>query len=112
MNKLVIISVLFLGLNAFAKCEITYDRTACKGKEKDSYSKCDGNKVCTKATAAEDEEECKEEAMKACPNSRVQETKSKIITAKWSGKEILSKTGKKDFCADYEKKSTEFNQCE
>jgi hypothetical protein len=110
-----IISALFLltlSFNAFSKCEITFDRTACKGKDAESYSKCDGKKVCTKTESAEDESECKDAALKACANSRTDVTKSKIITAKWNGKDITSKSGKKDFCEDYEKKAAEFNKCQ
>ena len=101
-----------LSFNAFSKCEVAYDRTACKGKEAESYAKCDGKKTCMKTESAEDESECKDAALKACANSRVDVTKSKVITAKWNGKEIMSKTNKKDFCEDYDKKSIEFNKCQ
>lgn len=104
--------LLFSTINAFAKCEINYDRTACKGKEAESYSKCDKQKACTKTVAAEDQGECQAEASKACENSRIDITKSKIITAKWNGKDLMSKTGKKDFCEDYSKRAAEFNKCE
>jgi hypothetical protein len=100
-----------LSLNAFSKCEVSYDRTACTGKDAESYAKCDGKKTCTKVETAEDESECREAAVKACANSRTDITKSKVITAKWNGKEVMSKSGKKDFCEDYEKKATEFNKC-
>jgi hypothetical protein len=112
MNKLLITGFLLLtSFSAFSKCEISYDRTACAGKEKESYAKCEDKKTCTKSDAAEDKEECQAAALKACENSRVDVTKSKIITAKFNGAELLSKTGKKDFCEDYAKKATEFNQC-
>lgn len=101
-----------LSLNAFSKCEVSYDRSACKGKEVESYAKCDGKKTCIKVESAEDESECKETAQKACSNSRTDITKSKIVTAKWNGKEITSKTSKKNFCEDYEKKDIEFNKCQ
>jgi hypothetical protein len=100
-----------LSLNAFSKCEVSYDRTACTGKDTESYAKCEGKKTCTKVETAEDESECKEAAAKACANSRTDITKSKVITAKWNGKEVTSKSGKKDFCEDYDKKATEFNKC-
>lgn len=112
MKFISVIFLLALSFNAFSKCEVNYDRTACKGKESESYAKCDGKKTCTKVESAEDESECKEAAVKACANSRVDITKSKIITAKWSGKELMSKTNKKDFCEDYEKKAAEFNKCQ
>lgn len=104
--------LLTLSFNAFSKCEVHYDRTACKGKDAESYSKCDGKKTCTKTESAEDETECKEAAVKACANSRTDITKLKVVTATWNGKEILSKSGKKDFCQDYEKRAAEFNKCE
>jgi hypothetical protein len=103
--------ILAFSFNAFSKCEVSYDRTACAGKDSESYAKCEGKKSCTKVESAEDESECKDAALKACANSRIDITKSKIITAKWNGKEILSKSSKKDFCEDYEKKGAEFNKC-
>lgn len=112
MKKIIVGVLLLSSVNAFSKCEITYDRTACKGKDAESYAKCDGKKVCTKTDKAEDQNECLDASLKACENSRVDITKSKIITAKWSGKEILSKSGKKDLCDDYAKKAAEFNKCE
>ena len=111
MKFMLIAFSLTLSLNAFSKCEVHYDRTACTGKTDESYAKCDKQKTCTKVESAEDEKECMEAAQKACANSRTDITKSKIITAKWNGKEILSKTNKKDFCEDYDKKETEFNKC-
>ena len=104
--------LLTLSFNAFSKCELMYERVACKGKEKESYAKCDGNKTCTKVESAEDEKECMEAALKACPNSRLDITKDKKVTAKWKGKELLSKSGKADFCLDYDKRAQEFNKCE
>ncbi len=111
MKILTAFFLLSLSINAFSKCEVSYDRTACSGKDVESYSKCDGKKTCVKVESAEDESECKDAALKACANSRADITKLKVITAKWKGKEIMSKTGKKDFCADYDKKDTEFNKC-
>ncbi|MDO9182485.1 MAG: hypothetical protein Q7U04_08750 [Bacteriovorax sp.] len=112
MNILLSAFLLTLSFSAFSKCEVNYDRTACKGKEAESYAKCDGKKTCTKIESAEDEMECKDAAYKACANSRIDITKSKTITAKWNGKEVVSKTNKKNFCEDYEKKDAEFNKCQ
>ncbi len=105
-----IIASSFMSVAAYAKCEINYDRTACAGKEKEAYSKCGGSKSCVKVEDAESEKECSDAAMKACANSRFDITKTKIIKAKWNGKELLSKSGA-DFCADYPNKDKEFNQC-
>ena len=111
MNLVTGLAMLMLSFNAFSKCEVTYDRTACPGQEKASYAKCDGQKVCTKTESAEDLGECQDAGVKACANSRLLETKSKVVTVKWAGKDIMSKSGKKDFCEDYAKKDAEFNHC-
>lgn len=92
-------------------CAIKYTRTACPGKEADSYSKCDGKKSCTKYVPASSVEECKEAAVKACANDRLDVTKEKVINATYKGKPVKSDSGKPDFCADYAKRAEEFNQC-
>jgi hypothetical protein len=111
MKKMLVIVGMVLSLNVFAECEVSYTRTACKGMESESFSKCDGKSSCTKVELAEDDVECKSNARKACSNARTQVTKSKVVTAKWNGKELLSKTGKSDFCESYDKKDLEFNKC-
>jgi hypothetical protein len=50
-------------------------------------------------------------AVNACANDRLTVTKSKIITAKFKGKSLKSKSGQDDLCLDYPKRATEFNQC-
>ena len=95
-----------------AECAITYNRTACPGQEVESYKKCEGKQSCTKDVAAESAAKCEEAAVKACANDRLTVTKSKVITASYKGKALKSKRGKADFCVDYEKRSTEFNQCD
>lgn len=112
MNLLKVIVITAFTLTASAKCMIKYERTACKGMEKDSYLKCDGNKVCEKSKRVNSETECKKEAVKACKNSRLTETKSKVITATWKGAEIKSDSGNSDFCTDFADRATQFNQCE
>ena len=92
-------------------CDLTYTRTACTGKEAESYAKCDGKQSCTKHVAAATEAACAEAAVKACSNDRLEITKSKVITAKYKGKALKSKGGKDDMCLDYPKRDTEFNQC-
>ena len=100
------------GARAEGECAITYTRTACPGQEAESYNKkCDGNQTCTQEVAAPSQEQCEAEAVKACANDRSTVTQSKVITAKFKGKAIQSRSGNDDFCADYAKRSTEFDQC-
>lgn len=47
----------------------------------------------------------------ACTNDRLDITKSKVITAKYKGKALKTKSGKDDMCLDYAKRDAEFNQC-
>src|SRR5690242_811686 len=94
-----------------AECAITYNRTACPGKEEESYKKCDGKKTCTKHVAAATEQACQDAAVAACANDRLTITQSKVITATFKGKALKTKGGKDDMCLDYSKRDTEFNQC-
>ena len=94
-----------------ADCAITYTRTACPGKEDESYKTCDGKKTCTKYVAAATEQACQEAAVGACANDRLTITQSKVITATFKGKALKSKEGKDDMCLDYSKRDSEFNQC-
>jgi hypothetical protein len=94
-----------------AACAITYTRTACPGKEDESYKKCDGKKTCTKLVAAASEQACQEAAVAACANDRLTVTQSKVISAAFKGKALKNKGGKDDMCLDYAKRDTEFNQC-
>jgi hypothetical protein len=92
-------------------CAVQYTRTACVGKETESYKKCDGEKSCTKYAPASSLDACQEAALKACSNDRLEITKSKVITAMYKGKPLPSKSGKNDFCVDYPNRAKEFNQC-
>ena len=94
-----------------ADCAITYTRTACPGKEEESYKKCDGKKSCTKYVAAATEQACQEAAVAACANDRLTITQRKVIAATFKGKALKSKEGKDDMCLDYSKRDAEFNQC-
>jgi uncharacterized protein (DUF2147 family) len=90
-----------------ADCVVHYDRTACPGKETESYSKCDGKKSCDKDEAGDTEAACIESAKKACENTRLEITKSKVITATFKGKSLK---GEYDgsFCAP---DRPDFNKC-
>lgn len=93
------------------ECAIEYVRTACPGKEAESYSKCAGKQSCVQPEQAADEKACQAAAVKACANDRLTVTKSKVIKAKFDGKAIMSTSGKEDFCADYANRAKEFDQC-
>jgi len=92
-------------------CVVHYVRTACEGQEETSYAKCDGQQECDKAKEAASVEECQAAALKSCGNDRLDITKSKVITATYKGEAIKSASGNDDFCADYENREAEYNQC-
>lgn len=120
-EKVKMLKALFVILGSFlisqtsyaGKCEIHYDRTACPGKEKESYSKCGGEKTCTKQKreGGASIDACRKAATSSCSNSRFNETKSKVISASFDGTPITTSSGKSDFCLEYENRSTEFDQC-
>ena len=97
-----------LASSAFAAdCVVHYNRTACPGKETESYSKCDGKKECSKTEAADSEAACKVVAQTACDNSRLEITKSKVITATFDGKALPGPNGGNYCAAD----RADFNKC-
>jgi hypothetical protein len=110
-----IISLAF-AQQAFAQaqgdCGISYMRTACPGKEAQSYAKCDGQASCIKFVAADSAQACQTAALKACANDRLDITKSKVVGATYKGAPLKSATGKADFCEDYDKRAAEFDQCD
>ncbi|MCP4700843.1 MAG: hypothetical protein GY862_28915 [Gammaproteobacteria bacterium] len=92
-------------------CVVYYTRTACKGQEAISYKKCGGQQSCKRYKLLDSLEACQKEALNGCNNKRLHITKSKVIMAEYKGKVIKSKTGKEDFCLDYENRDKEYNQC-
>jgi hypothetical protein len=113
MNKAAMIAM-FVGVvwstSALAdgeKCVLKVTRTACPGKEKESFSKCDGKASCEVKDKAADEKACAAAAVKACENTpdRQKITKSKTVTATFSGKDV---DGGKNFCAVDRQ---DFNKC-
>ena len=91
---------------AQAGCTVHYVRTACPGKEKESYSKCNGTKECDKEeSSAVSLKACEQAAAAACANSRLTITKSKVITGKFNGKALR---GGANFCAS---NRADFNKC-
>lgn len=117
MSKLLVVFMLSITAIFYAEiatagtCEVMYNRTACPGKEKISYKKCKGKKTCSKFKQASSVEQCRKVATKSCANKRYSITKLKVIHAKYDGKLIKTASGKDDFCLEYAKASTEFNQC-
>lgn len=111
-SKSIVLAALFgltFASNAFAAkdCIVHYNRTACPGKEAESYSKCGGSKSCDKNEDASTEAECIAAAKAACPNSRLDITKSKVITARFEGKSLKGPYGG-SFCAP---NRPDFNKC-
>jgi hypothetical protein len=98
----------FLASTASAQCLVHTERTACPGKESESYKKCDGKKSCEKKRPASSEAQCMEEAKKGCPNDRFDITASKIVKAKWNGKDLKGEFDG-NFC---DPKRDDFNKCD
>lgn len=93
-------------------CGISYTRTACPGKDAQSYAKCDGQASCVKFVAADSPQACQAAALKACANDRLDITRSKVIGATYKGAALKSASGQSDFCADYDKRAAEFDKCD
>ena len=70
-------------------CVIHYVRTACKGKEAESFKKCDGQAACDKTKPANSAQECAAAALKSCDNDRLDITKYKAITAAYDGQALV-----------------------
>jgi hypothetical protein len=112
LNTLVLLAAVGASAHVMAEdCAIDYTRTACPGKEAESFKKCDGKANCVKEVAAADAKSCQALALKACANDRLDITKSKVIRAKFKGQALKSASGKEDFCADYDKRAAEFDHC-
>jgi hypothetical protein len=110
MIKSIALSALFglaLASSALAECVVNVNRTACPGKESESYSKCGGSKSCDKDYAAATEAACIAAAKENCPNSRLEITKSKIVKARFNGKALKGPYGG-NFCAP---NRPDFNKC-
>ncbi|MGQ0457407.1 MAG: hypothetical protein ACT4OU_10130 [Hyphomicrobium sp.] len=110
MKKSIPLAALFgivFATSAFADCVVNVNRTACAGKESESYSKCQGAKSCDKDYAASTEAACIAAAKENCPNSRLDITKSKIVKARLNGKPLSGPYGG-NFCAP---NRPDFNKC-
>ena len=99
--------LLCLSVSAFAgECVLKTTRVACPGKEKESFSKCNGQASCDEKIAADSAKDCAEKAAKSCDNSRPAITKSKTVSASFDGKAL---EGGKNFCAT---ERPDYNKCE
>lgn len=118
MKKIIILAALSgLALASFGpllaspalagECVVHTIRTACPGKEEESYSKCGGSKSCDKKDDADTEAACIAAAKAGCPNSRLDITKSKIVKARFNGKQLPGPYGG-SFCAP---NRPDFNKC-
>ncbi len=93
---------------AFAgTCIVHTIRTACPGKEEESYSKCGGAKSCDKEESVDTAAACIAAAKAGCPNSRLEITKSKVVKARFDGKQLPGPYGG-SFCAT---NRPDFNKC-
>jgi hypothetical protein len=111
MKKISTIAAVFalsFASNAYAgDCSVHYVRTACPGMEVESYSKCGGTKSCDKVEQTPSEAACVGAAKRACANTRLTITKSKVITATYDGKALKGPFGG-SFCAA---QRPDFNKC-
>ena len=118
MNKTIILAALSgLTLASFGPmlttpafvgtCIVNTNRTACPGKEAESYSKCGGSKSCDKEADVSTEAACIAAAKEGCPNSRLDITKSKVVMARFDGKSLSGPYGG-SFCAP---NRPDFNKC-
>ena len=88
-------------------CVLHVTRSACAGKEADSFAKCGGKASCEDTKKTGSAEACAKAAEKACENAgdRQKVTKSKTISADFDGKPV---EGGKNFCAP---DRADFNKC-
>lgn len=110
MKRVLLTFAIVLGSSAAyaGECKISVARTACAGKEAESYKKCNGAKSCDDTKKSDSADACGKEALKACDNigDRQKVTKSKVITATFDGQPVQ---GGKDFCAGGR---SDFNKCD
>lgn len=96
-SALVILTGLFLAqTGSAATCHLKISRDACAGKERESYSKCEGNKSCVKEFTAATEKDCMALALTNCENKRFDITQYKSVQAKFDGRDVRAGY---DFCS-------------
>jgi hypothetical protein len=111
LSKLCLAFLASLAVAAVAQageCSLHVTRTACPGKEKESFSKCNGAPTCDEVKKTGSADACAKEAVKACDNvgARQKITRSKVITAKFNGEPV---DGGKNLCAA---DRSDFNKCD
>ena len=79
-------------------CVLQTTRTSCPGKEKESYSKCEGKQSCSQKVSVASAAECATKALASCANKRYDITKYKKVTATFDGAPVESG---KDFCVGH-----------
>ncbi|MGZ3694244.1 MAG: hypothetical protein ACXWQO_08580 [Bdellovibrionota bacterium] len=97
-GKVLFLMVLgFQAVNALAAdCVVNTTRTACPGREKDSYAKCpNGTQSCSSTVDSADAKACESAAIEACLNTRFDVTKYKKVTAKFNNVDFARG---QDFC--------------
>lgn len=90
--------VLVTGTAYAGDCVLHVTRTACPGKEKESFSKCDGKPSCDQKIPVASASQCASKAKSNCANKRYDITKYKKVTASLDGAAV---DGGKDFCAGH-----------
>ena len=81
-------TVLMSGVLSAAPCNLKITREACPGKEKESFSKCGGNKSCIVKGEKSDISECINFAMENCKNARFDITKYKMVQVQFQGSNL------------------------
>ena len=79
------------------ECVMKVTRSACPGKDADSYAKCNGQKSCEEKKKTGSADACAKEATKSCQNKRFDVTQDKSVMATFDGAAV---EGGKDFCKD------------
>jgi hypothetical protein len=89
---------LAMGSAIAGECVLQLTRTACPGKEKESFSKCDGKASCNQTVPAASSSQCALKAKSGCENKRYDITKYKKVTATYDGAAV---DGGKDYCVGH-----------
>lgn len=110
-RSIAVLSSLLLALSIFTTtafagdCTLKITRTACSGMEGESYKKCGGKQACDELKETASADACANEGLKACENTRLDITKSKVITADFDGEAVQ---GGKNLC---DPARPDFNKC-
>ena len=99
-KKSLVMAVLALAVSSVmaGECVLQVTRTACPGKDKESFTKCDGKASCNETVPAASAGQCTLKAKSACSNKRLDVTKYKKVTATYDGAPV---DAGKDFCTGH-----------